>query len=102
MDDMECDSWNELQRLRLKCLEFLRSSNFNRETLPNIDERVVELVEFQKLLGELWKRLEMDARKGEMNAPLKHTRALENRSFEMMPFYWIASALCSNGDENLK
>lgn len=98
---MENEKWvtamdasaTHMNRWRAKCVRFLLSANDTCTKVPNIDERLEELRELETLLGELWKRLEMDARKGDPTAPLRHTHALARRYCERMPLQWVFSTL---------
>lgn len=91
MEDEEVRAWLDADRRRAKCLRFLRAHTAHR--LPNVSERLQEIHELESLLGDLWKRLEMDARKGDPAEPLRHTGATTRRWLENAPLAWALSTL---------
>jgi len=79
-EDEEENIWEDLQRRRRQCLDYLQTqqSNAHPKKLSTEDllERIREIIEHQEFLAEMWKRLEMDIRKGDPSAPLRDHRRI--------------------------
>ena len=90
LHDEEHEVFLELNRLRTKSIEYLVSIGANQKEREKqeasihhhaeLTERVREIVDLEKMLGECWKRLAMDMHpKGNLSNPLKRRRTpLEN------------------------
>lgn len=75
--DAEADKFSLLMHRRKKCLDFLESSSTPTAKLTDqdLDRRLEEILEWELFLAEMWTRLEMDARKGDLSFPLRAKRS---------------------------
>ena len=79
---MEAQQWKTLVSQREKCITFLQANATEMEPMLGAYQ---EICEIESLLGELWKRLEMHARKTRptnqttVNLSLPHNETLARR-----------------------
>lgn len=90
--------WGNVVARRLKCLDYLISATHGNNRVC-CTERLAEICELESLLADLWKRLEMDTRKGDPSAPLRHTRSVAEHWFSKTFAPLITAAeICSIPD----
>jgi len=76
--ESEKDVFSRMKCARFKCLNFLSDEKLSKKLdEANLAQRVQDIVEWEKLLLEMWIRLEMDARKGDPSEVLKSKRTPE-------------------------
>jgi hypothetical protein len=88
---------------RQKCLDFLASHKVHKLSPLELQKRMNDIHEWERLLSDMWTRLEMDVRKGDLSSSLKAQRTpAENWFFEhVMPPAFLQEFLMvttSNGE----
>lgn len=96
--DLEEKSFKSQGNRREKCLTHLATTKDCR--VVDLQKRIKEISDYEELVAEMWKRLKMDAIKGDPSYPLKQARnGKELDAEESVDFIqaWMAVAFKTTG-----
>uniref|UniRef100_A0A6C0BMH9 Uncharacterized protein n=1 Tax=viral metagenome TaxID=1070528 RepID=A0A6C0BMH9_9ZZZZ len=92
--ESEEEIFERLARRRQQCLKYVHSQA-SRLSDAELETRLAEIREWETQVVDMWTRLEMDARKGDVSTPLKSTRTPAQNWFteKVAPFFFLAQFL---------
>lgn len=91
-EDIIFQNLNQRRKKCLQCFSTVDSSTLG--TKINKDERMKIIMEHEEHLTEMWKRLEMDTRKGDPTIMLKSKRSQEEQqAFDFLTPYFVKEFL---------